>query len=147
MNNPKYANQTNSNSERVSTNGYYTGHHIGTVMQDADTNANNVKYQVEDGTIRIGTMTLDAASNSQPIERFKVTYNLNGATGTTPDTAYGNDSNAVTVSAAPAITTYPAGKTAFSKWNTKADGTGTEVSASASLTLAAHTTLYAVYSA
>lgn len=145
MNNPKYVNQTNASNERVSTNGYYTGNHIGTVMQDADTNANNAKYQVEDSTVRMGTMMQDAASNSQPSERFKVTYNINGATGTTPASAYGNDSNDITTSAAPTITTYPSGKTSFSKWNTKADGTGTAVNASTSLTLTAHTTLYAVY--
>lgn len=145
MNNLKYVNQTNSDSERVSTNGYYSGHHIGTVMQDAAVDANNDKYQVEDGTIRMGTMTPDAISNSQPSERFKVSYDLNGATGTTPDAAYGNDSNVVTVSSAPTITTYPTGKNSFSKWNTKADGTGNDVNVSASLTLTAHTNLYAVY--
>ena len=145
MNNPKYVNQTNASSERVSTNGYFTGNRLGTVMQDVASGADNSKYSVEDNTIRIGSMMQDAASNSQPSERFKVTYNINGATGTTPASAYGNDSNAITTSAAPTITTYPSGKTSFTKWNTKADGSGTAVNASTSLTLTAHTTLYAVY--
>lgn len=141
----KYVNQSNDSGERVSTNGYFTGNHVGTVMQDADSSADNDKYSVETNTIRMGTMMQDSQSG-QPSQRFKVSYDLNGATGTTPESEYGDDSNKVTASVAPTITAYPEGKEAFSKWNSKSDGTGTDTVASASLTLTADTILYAVYS-
>lgn len=61
----KYKNQE-SNSERVSTNGYYTGHHKGSVMQDATNSADNAPYYVERNTVRFGTITQDAAPSSMP---------------------------------------------------------------------------------
>lgn len=53
-------------SERISTNGYYTGHHKGTVMQDAQGGADNQPYVVERTTERFGTIMQDAQSGSMP---------------------------------------------------------------------------------
>lgn len=65
----KYNNQTiivNGNEERLSTNGYYTGQHKGSVMQDANEASGNQPYEVENGTIRYGTIMGDAADGSMP---------------------------------------------------------------------------------
>lgn len=54
--------------ERLSTNGHYTGEHLGTPTQDrlgADTTNNNPHY-VEEVTIRYGTITPDAIEGSTP---------------------------------------------------------------------------------
>ena len=61
----KYQNQE-SGGIRISTNGYYTGHHKGSVMQDATGGADNKPYYVERTTIRYGTITQDAVSSSMP---------------------------------------------------------------------------------
>lgn len=61
----QYQNQENK-GERVSTNGYYTGHHKGSVMQDASSGADNALYYVERTTVRFGTITQDAISGSMP---------------------------------------------------------------------------------
>lgn len=61
----KYQNQE-SGGIRISTNGYYTGHHKGSVMQDATGGADNQPYYVERTTIRYGTITQDAVSSSMP---------------------------------------------------------------------------------
>lgn len=62
----KYENQETKDGERISTNGYYTGHHKGAVLQDALTGADNAPYYVERTTERFGTITQDAAPNSMP---------------------------------------------------------------------------------
>ena len=54
--------------ERLSTNGHYTGEHIGTPTQDAlgaDTTNTNTRY-VDGVTIRYGTITQDAIEGSTP---------------------------------------------------------------------------------
>lgn len=61
----KYKNQEESGI-RISTNGYYTGHHKGSVMQDATGGADNKPYYVERNTIRYGTITQDAVSGAMP---------------------------------------------------------------------------------
>lgn len=61
----KYENQE-KNSERVSTNGYYTGHHKGSVTQDASSGADNAAYYVERNTVRFGTISQDALPGSMP---------------------------------------------------------------------------------
>lgn len=81
--------------------------------------------------------------------KCSIEYDLNGATGTAVTDSsspyyYGTE---VTVKSAPTITTYPTGMTAFDKWNTKADGTGTDYAASAKLTIKANVKLYAIYKA
>ena len=52
--------------ERLSTNGYYTGEHIGRVMQDASVDGTEQPHSVEESTIRYGTMMGDAAVGSMP---------------------------------------------------------------------------------
>ena len=52
--------------ERLSTNGYYTGHHKGTVLQDALVEGVNQPYGVEEGIVRYGTMLGDAIEGSVP---------------------------------------------------------------------------------
>lgn len=61
----KYKNQE-SGGIRISTNGYYTGHHKGSVLQDATGGADNKPYYVERTTIRYGTITQDAISGAMP---------------------------------------------------------------------------------
>ena len=54
--------------ERLSTNGHYTGEHLGTPTQDtlgADTTNGNAHY-VEEVTVRYGTMMQDAIEGSTP---------------------------------------------------------------------------------
>lgn len=50
--------------ERLSTNGHYTGEHIGSVTQDVEASA--TAHYVEENTIRLGTMTQDAIEGSTP---------------------------------------------------------------------------------
>ena len=50
--------------ERLSTNGHYTGEHLGSVLQDAK--ASMVAHIVEDAIVRYGTMTQDAIEGSTP---------------------------------------------------------------------------------
>ena len=73
--------------------------------------------------------------------RQVITYKANGGTGADV-LAYADDGSAYTI-AANAFTP-PAGKT-FSKWNTKADGTGTNYAPAASYTANADLTLYAIW--
>lgn len=54
--------------ERLSTNGHYTGEHIGTPTQDSlggsTTNVN--AHYVEENIVRLGTITQDAIEGSTP---------------------------------------------------------------------------------
>lgn len=76
-----------------------------------------------------------------------LTYDLNGATGTavTDSSSPYTYNSTVTVKTAPTVTEYPNGTTAFDKWNTKADGTGTSYAASATFSILEDTVLYAIY--
>lgn len=63
----KYQNQVWGepiSGERLSTNGHYTGEHIGSVTQDAK--ASMTTHMVEESIVRLGTMTQDAAEGSTP---------------------------------------------------------------------------------
>ena len=50
--------------ERLSTNGHYTGEHLGSVTQDAK--AAMAAHMVEESIVRYGTMTQDAIEGSTP---------------------------------------------------------------------------------
>lgn len=50
--------------ERMSTNGHYTGEHLGSVTQDAK--AEMTAHLIEDNIVRYGTITQDAAEGSTP---------------------------------------------------------------------------------
>ena len=50
--------------ERLSTNGHYTGEHLGSVTQDAK--AAMTAHMVEGAIVRYGTMTQDAIEGSTP---------------------------------------------------------------------------------
>lgn len=63
----KYVNQVWGEpiaGERLSTNGHYTGEHLGTVTQDAK--AEMTPHYVEENIVRLGTMTQDAIDGSAP---------------------------------------------------------------------------------
>lgn len=60
----KYAPVNRENGERVATNGYYTGHKIGTPTQAKDEILG--AHEVEEDTIRYGTMMGDATAGSMP---------------------------------------------------------------------------------
>lgn len=67
FNEVKYQNQVWGEpitGERLSTNGHYTGEHMGSVTQDAK--AEMTAHMVEDATVRYGTMTQDAIEGSTP---------------------------------------------------------------------------------
>lgn len=66
IHNPVYANQTNAAGERVSTNGYWTGHQKGTVMQDATVSGVTQPYAVENNTVHMGAMLQDAKDATFP---------------------------------------------------------------------------------
>lgn len=50
--------------ERLSTNGHYTGEHLGSVIQDAKVSM--TAHMVEESTVRLGTMLQDAIEGSTP---------------------------------------------------------------------------------
>lgn len=52
--------------QRLSTNGHYTGEHLGSVMQDAAVGETEKAHAVEEATIRYGTITQDAIPGSTP---------------------------------------------------------------------------------
>ena len=52
------------NGERLSTNGHYTGEHLGSVTQDV--NASMTAHMIEEKIVRLGTMTQDAIAGSTP---------------------------------------------------------------------------------
>lgn len=61
----KYKSQENERGERISTNAVYTGHKMGTPMQDAKDSVNDA-YSVEKNTIRYNQVTQDAIVGSTP---------------------------------------------------------------------------------
>lgn len=50
--------------ERLSTNGHYTGEHLGSVTQDAK--AEMTAHLIEENIVRYGAMTQDAIEGSTP---------------------------------------------------------------------------------
>lgn len=82
--NPIYAPQTNSNGERVSTNAYYTGHQIGTVIQDGQFNTVTQPYAVEESTVHIGSIIQDGKGN-MPGVGVKFVQNLTGCSADVND--------------------------------------------------------------
>lgn len=54
--------------ERLSTNGHYTGEHLGTPTQDklGENTTNKDAHYVEGVIVRLGTMTQDAIEGSTP---------------------------------------------------------------------------------
>ena len=69
MNEIKYENQVWGEpiaGERLSTNGYYTGEHKGTPMQDAKTEGVDAPHANESATVHLGTITQDALEGSMP---------------------------------------------------------------------------------
>lgn len=185
--------------EKLSANGVYTGQHKGTPMQGhGETAANADPYHVAHGIIRTGTIMQDAGDVAFPEKCFSIVYNLNGGSGTIPDTQTQDfDGGALTIAGFPAtavvakyfdedVAETPASTSlkviantatpvdgeirlkdvvptkstytpkvgdfvkkvaysAFFKWNTKADGSGTAYAAEASLTPTADVKLFATY--
>lgn len=52
--------------ERLSTNGYYTGEHKGSVLQDALAVGGSKAHSVEELTVHLGTITPDALAGKMP---------------------------------------------------------------------------------
>lgn len=56
--------------ERLATNGYYTGEHKGTPMQDAKGDeTSNSPHAREEGIVRLGTMMQDALDTNFPTKK------------------------------------------------------------------------------
>lgn len=62
----KYTDVALENGERVATNGYYTGEHKGSVMQDGKYTDANAAHCVENATVHLGTITQDAIDTKFP---------------------------------------------------------------------------------
>lgn len=84
---------------------------------------------IDNGTVY--TVTYVANNSVDPAEADYVVYEVKGATHTVL-------ANTVTGFTAPATKS-------FSKWNTKADGSGTDKAAAATISISADVTLYAVW--
>ena len=87
----KYVNQVWGEpitGERLSTNGYYTGEHIGSVMQDASVDGTEQPHSVEESTIRYGTMMGDATVGSMPAVGVSVVHKLTKCTVDKGDGVY-----------------------------------------------------------
>lgn len=70
----KYAPVNRDNGERVATNGYYTGHKIGTPTQVKEEILG--AHEVEEDTIRYGTMMGDAIPGAMPKTAVGLTQTL-----------------------------------------------------------------------
>lgn len=75
---------------------------------------------------------------------FTVKYDANGGTGTATDSSSPYALGSTVTTKANNTFTAPGSKT-FSKWNTKADGTGTDYAAGATFVIGANVTLYAIW--
>ena len=79
----KYAPVNRTNGERVATNGYYTGHKVGAPTQDAKSTFG--KYDVEEDSVRYGTMMGDAATGAMPKFAVGITQILSNCTSSYTD--------------------------------------------------------------
>ena len=82
----KYIPVETSGGERVATNGYYTGHKKGVPTQGYG--ENNAPYEVEEGTVRYGTMMGDATVGSMPAVGVSVVHKLTKCTVDKGDGVY-----------------------------------------------------------
>lgn len=87
----KYAPVNRENGERVTTNGYYTGHKKGTPTQAK--NEVMGAYDVEEGTIRYGTMMGDAIQGSMPKKAVGVTQVLTNCKSSYTDKLISKEDN------------------------------------------------------
>ena len=88
--------------EQLSANGVYTGQQGPTPMQGhGETTAD--PYHVAHGIIRQGTIMQDSGDEHFPEKCFSIVYNLNGGSGTIPDTQTQDfDGGALTIAGFPA---------------------------------------------
>lgn len=89
-------------------------------------------------------------SNGKPqIQKYSVTYDKGAAaSGTVPtDSSTYEYGATVTAKTNSGSLVGPTGTTTFDKWNTKADGSGTDISAGGTFTITGDTVLYAQFKA
>lgn len=90
-------------------------------------------------------------SNGKPqIQKYSVTYNKGAAaSGSAPTDSSSPYEYGATVTAKTNSGSLvgPAGTTTFDKWNTKSDGSGTDIAAGGTFTITADTVLYAQFKA
>ena len=108
-----------------------------TLANDAALSAANIAVLRGQGIVLDQMDTAAAFANG----KATITYKANGGTG--DDVVAYADYGSTYAIAANSFTA-PSGKT-FSKWNTKADGTGTEYAANANYTANADLTLFAIW--
>lgn len=105
------------------------------------TYSGNVSVIRYEGTPQYGNPWQGSGSTSITNPFVTVTFNANGGTG-------GPSTQTVCKGAACALTSSKPTRSGytFSKWNTKADGTGTSYASGANINVSANTTLYAIWS-
>ena len=82
----KYVTVETNGGERIATNGYYTGHKKGSPIQGYG--ESNAPYEVEEGTVRYGTMMGDATVGSMPAVGVSVVHKLTKCTVDKGDGVY-----------------------------------------------------------
>ena len=87
----KYAPVNRDNGERVATNGYYTGHKMGATTQAKDEVIG--AYEVEEDTVRYGTMLGDASQNAMPKTAVGIAQILTNCKSSYTDKLISKDDN------------------------------------------------------
>lgn len=126
----------------------------GVLLWDVDLNRNPNGTIITHGSVYVSKMPVVPSSDAitamreiqyyeKIVPAFSVVYDANGGTGSVTDANTYAFGATTTVKASTGLTA-PTGKT-FSKWNTKADGSGTDYNPAASLAVNGTITLYAVW--
>ena len=90
----KYAAQF-LNGRRISTNSHYTGEHIGKPTQDGSVPGEEKAYEVENDTIRYGTVMQDSVAGSTPAIGVEVSHKLTNCSVDKEDGVYEKNASVI----------------------------------------------------